>query len=96
MKKIDLGYAIFSLAIPLLVYSALLFLLPANYSRAAVPLLASNAAGFILSVIVLARSDRHALETSSVTRMALLLAVIGLFANTIAFEYTLFFRPESF
>ncbi len=98
MKKIDVAYGIFSLGIPLLVYSSLLFLDPVNVSGRAfsASFLASNAFGFALSVVVLARSDLQTLDTSPLTRWALLLAVIGIFANTVAFEITLFFRPGAF
>ena len=91
LKHKALLYAIFSFILPLAAY-AFVFLVtgPAfdqdNRGRMCVVLLVSHAAGLILSVMALIRSDESPVNMSRGVLIAVFLGSVGMLANVIALE----------
>jgi hypothetical protein len=84
-------YSVFSVFIPLAAYVIRFSAGPAAAPGLLpyLPLLAFNALGIVLSIIALSFSNQRPTDTSLKTRMALLLANIGLVANAIAVQTVL-------
>lgn len=94
LKHDALVYSLFSILIPLAVYSSVFVVTgslfePPIEARKFAPLLASNAIGFILAVIALLKSGPKPVNMSRDILITVLLASLGMLANVIAVEFIL-------
>lgn len=90
MKNTTFVFSLLSVLLPLAAYVFFFLagLAPARLGEPAVytPLFFFNVVGFVLSVIVLSRSNRKPMDTSSQMGLDVLLGTISMFANTIVVE----------
>ncbi len=94
LKHKALLYAIFSFLLPLAAYASVFFVTGLafdqdNRARVCVVLLVSHAAGLLLSVLALIRSDESPVNMSPGVLIAVFLGSVGMLANIIAIEIIL-------